>query len=81
MYKELFQFTPGHEGYYGPFGGAFIPEILHETIAELQATFAAAQADPTFWDEYVRVMTSYSCRPTPLTHLENLSQQLGGAQL
>jgi tryptophan synthase beta chain len=81
MYKELFQFAPGHEGYYGPFGGAFIPEILHETIAELQAAFAAAQADPTFWEEYVRVMTSYSCRPTPLTHLANLSQQLGGAQL
>ena len=81
MYKELFQFTPGHEGYYGPFGGAFIPEILHETIAELQTAFATAQADPTFWDEYVTLMASYSCRPTPLTHLENLSQQLGGAQL
>ncbi len=54
MYQELFQFPPGREGYYGPFGGAFIPEILHETIDELQAAFAAAQADPTFWDEYVQ---------------------------
>ena len=81
MYKELFQFPPGHEGYYGPFGGAFIPEILHETIDELQTAFATAQADPTFWDEYVTLMASYSCRPTPLTHLENLSHQLGGAQL
>src|SRR4030095_10274259 len=60
MYQELFQFAPGREGYYGPFGGAFIPEILHETIDELQAAFAAAQADPTFWDEYVRLMASYS---------------------
>ena len=81
MYQELFQFPPGREGYYGPFGGAFIPEILHETIDELQAAFAAAQADPTFWDEYVRLMASYSCRPTPLTRLDNLSEQLGGAQL
>ena len=81
MYRELFQFPPGHEGYYGPFGGAFIPEILHETIAELQAAFAAAQADASFWDEYVALMSSYSCRPTPLTHLQNLSQQLGGAQI
>ncbi|MBM3226572.1 MAG: tryptophan synthase subunit beta, partial [Candidatus Tectomicrobia bacterium] len=48
MYKELFQFPPGQIGYYGPFGGAFIPEILHETIDELQTAFAAAQADPTF---------------------------------
>ncbi|MGE3539723.1 MAG: tryptophan synthase subunit beta [Candidatus Tectimicrobiota bacterium] len=81
MYQELFQFLPGREGYYGPFGGAFIPEILHETIAELQAAFAAAQADPTFWDSYVALMSSYSCRPTPITHLANLSQQLGGAQM
>src|SRR3989441_1417797 len=81
MYQELFQFSPGREGYYGPFGGAFIPEILHETIDELTAAFVTAQADPTFWDEYVTLMTSYSCRPTPLTHLYNLSQQLGGAQI
>src|SRR5215471_20489676 len=81
MYQALFQFPPGREGYYGPFGGAFIPEILHETIDELTVAFATAQADPTFWDEYVTLMMSYSCRPTPLTHLHNLSQQLGGAQI
>jgi tryptophan synthase beta chain len=81
MYQELFQFPPGREGYYGPFGGAFISEILHETLDDLKVAFATAQADPTFWDEYVALMTSYSCRPTPLTHLCNLSQQLGGAQL
>lgn len=81
MYQELFDFQPGHEGYYGPFGGAFIPEVLHETIGELVAAFAAAQADPTFWESYVALMSSYSCRPTPLTHLENLSQQLSGAQI
>ena len=51
MYQELFQFPPGREGYYGPFGGAFIPEMLHETIDE-RAAFAAAHADPIFWDEY-----------------------------
>src|SRR5215475_5689549 len=81
MYQELFQFSPGREGYYGSFGGAFIPEMLHETLAELRAAFAAAQADLTFWDEYVALMQSYSCRPTPLTHLCNLSQQCGGAQI
>ncbi len=81
MYNELFQFPPGREGYYGAFGGAFIPEILHETIVELQEAFRAAQADPTFWEEYQRLMSSYSCRPTPLTLLENLSRELGGAQI
>ena len=74
MYAELFQFPVGREGYYGQFGGAFIPEILHETIRELTAAFTDAQADPAFWDAYVALMSSYSCRPTPLTHLENLSK-------
>jgi tryptophan synthase beta chain len=81
MYAELFQFPPGREGYYGEFGGAFIPEILYATIQELTEAFAKAQADPTFWEEYVALMASYSGRPTPITHLENLSQRLGGAQI
>jgi tryptophan synthase beta chain len=81
MYTELFQFLPGREGYYGDFGGAFIPEVLHETIHELSEAFATAQADPTFWEEYVALMASYSGRPTPVTYLENLSQRLGGAQI
>ena len=81
MYAELFQFAAGREGYYGPFGGAFIPEILHETVKELTAAFNDAQADPAFWDAYVALMSSYSCRPTPVTHLENLSRDLGGAQI
>ena len=81
MYAELFQFAAGREGYYGQFGGAFIPEILHETIRELTAAFNDAQADRAFWDAYVDLMSSYSCRPTPLTHLENLSKDLGGAQI
>ena len=81
MYAELFQFAAGREGYYGQFGGAFIPEILHETIRELTAAFNDAQADPAFWEAYVALMSSYSCRPTPVTHLENLSTDLGGAQI
>ena len=81
MYAELFQFPNGREGYYGQFGGAFIPEILHETIRELTAAFNDAQADPDFWDAYVALMSNYSCRPTPVTHLENLSNDLGGAQI
>jgi tryptophan synthase beta chain len=81
MYAELFQFPAGKEGYYGEFGGTFIPEVLHETIRELTEAFTEAHTDPTFWDEYVALMASYSGRPTPVTHLANLSHELGGAQL
>jgi len=81
MYEELFQFPPGREGYYGEYGGAFIPEVLHETIYELTQAFEACRADESFWDEYVTLMQHYSGRPTPVTYLENLSAKLGGAQI
>jgi tryptophan synthase beta chain len=81
MYAELFQFPPGKAGYYGEYGGMFIPEVLYATISELTAAFAAASADPAFWDEYVQLMASYSGRPTPVTLLDNLSAQIGGARL
>jgi tryptophan synthase beta chain len=81
MYAELFQFPADREGYYGEFGGAFIPEVLHETIRELTEAFVEAHTDPAFWDTYVALMASYSGRPTPVTYLENLSRQLGGAQI
>jgi len=68
-------------GYYGPWGGAFVPEVLHETFRELREAFGAAQADPAFWEEYVALMSTYSCRPTPLTFAENLTRHLGGARI
>jgi tryptophan synthase beta chain len=68
-------------GYYGHFGGAFIPEILAATFQELGRAFADAKADPAFWAEYADLMATYSCRPTPLTHCANLSAHFGGAQI
>jgi tryptophan synthase beta chain len=68
-------------GYYGPFGGAFIPEILVATFDELVEAFEKAQNDPAFWQEYVEIMSSYSCRPTPLTFAENLTRHFGGARI
>jgi tryptophan synthase beta chain len=78
---ELFQFAPGREGYYGEFGGAFVPEILHETLAELRAVFRDARRDPAFWESYVDVMSTYSGRPTPVTYCGNLTRHFGGARI
>ncbi len=61
-----------NRGYYGEFGGAFIPEILVATFDELVEAFEKAKDDPGFWKEYVELMSTYSCRPTPLTFAENL---------
>jgi len=68
-------------GYYEGFGGAFLPEILIATFDELVETFERAKADPAFWQEYVDIMSTYSCRPTPLTFAENLTGHFGGARI
>jgi tryptophan synthase beta chain len=67
------------QGYFQGFGGAFIPEILHATFEELKQAFDAARSDPSFWREYTELMGEYSCRPTPITFAENLTQHFGGA--
>jgi len=72
---------PEKPGYHGEWGGAFIPEVLYQTFCELNDAFKKAKADPAFWQEYVSLMGTYSCRPTPLTHAENLSRHFGGAQI
>lgn len=70
-----------NRGYYGPFGGAFIPEILTATFDQLVEVFEQAKADPSFWTEYVELMATYSCRPTPLTFAANLTRHFGGARI
>jgi len=68
-------------GYYAGFGGAYLPEILVATFDELVETFGKAKADPAFWPEYMDIMSTYSCRPTPLTFAGNLTRLFGGARI
>ncbi|MCX7820311.1 MAG: tryptophan synthase subunit beta [Brevinematales bacterium] len=69
------------KGYYGEFGGVFIPEILMSTIEELTKAFEEAKEDKEFWEEYERILGNYSCRPTPLTYAENLTKYFGGPKI
>lgn len=68
-------------GYYGEFGGAFLPEILVPTFDELEARFEQIKNDPEFWNRYVSLMSSYSCRPTPLTFARNLTDYFKGPKI
>ena len=68
-------------GYYGDFGGAFLPEILVATFDELERVYTDARNDPLFWYDYERLMSSYSCRPTPITPAPNLTRHFGGARI
>ena len=70
-----------NRGYFNQFGGAFIPEILVPTFDQLEAAYLEAKADPLFWQQYVDLMSTYSCRATPITYAENLTKHFGGAQI
>lgn len=72
---------PDAKGLYGRWGGSYIPEVLHETFQELKNEFTAAKESPSFWQEYKELMSSYSCRPTPLSFAENLTNHFGGAKI
>ena len=78
-WEELL-FGGDRPGYFGPYGGAFVPEILRTTLDELAAAFDSARRDPEFWAAFVDTLGSYSCRPTPLTFLERLSAEVGGGR-
>jgi len=70
-----------NKGYFGQWGGAYIPEVLYETFQELNRVFETARGDASFWQQYVELMSTYSCRPTPLTRADNLSDHFGGARI
>lgn len=67
--------------YYGRFGGVFVPEALVCAVEELNMAFKKADRDPEFYGEFEEILSTYSCRPTPLTPAENLSRRMGGAKV
>jgi len=68
-------------GYHGRFGGAFIPETLGATLEQLTVAFGEVKEDANFWAAYLKLLSTYSCRPTPLTYAENLSRYFGGPHI
>ena len=68
-------------GYFGEFGGRYVPEILLPALTELESMFNDLRDDPSFWQEYLTLTQEFSGRPTPLTPLRRLSKELGGAQI
>lgn len=70
--------VPDQHGYYGGFGGAFIPEILHPVLAELNDAWASARTDTAFQSTLSDLLKHYAGRPTPLTRTERLRERIGG---
>lgn len=68
-------------GYFGRYGGRFVPEVLVPALLELEAAYAEVQADSAFQAELSRLQKSFTGRPTPVYYAENLSRYLSGAQI
>ena len=68
---------PDHEGFFGEFGGRFVPEPLMGACAEVEVAFRDAWASDEFRAEYLALLTDYAGRPSPLTECFNLSRDLG----
>ncbi len=69
------------QGYFGDFGGRFVPEVLIPALDELAAVYAAAKHNPKFQAELNNLATTYSCRPTPLYFCNNLTAKFKGAKI
>ena len=64
-------------GYYGDFGGAFVPEILHRCVQELQSMYLKVLQSPSFREEYSQLLRDYVGRPSPLYRAQRLSARYG----
>ena len=72
---------PDPRGYFGAFGGRFVPETLVAPIEALEAAYREARADESFATELDRLLTHYVGRPTPLWDAARLSVESGGARI
>ncbi|NDW12336.1 tryptophan synthase subunit beta [Bacteroides sp. 214] len=70
-------FLIDENGYYGEFGGAYIPEILHQCVEELQNTYLKVMQSDSFRQEYEQLLRDYVGRPSPLYHAKRLSEKYG----
>ena len=71
------KFHPDKNGYYGQFGGAFIPELLHPNVQELADNYIQIIESEEFQTEYKSLLKDYVGRPTPLYLAKRLSEKYG----
>ena len=75
MNESNSQTLPDERGYFGAYGGRFVPETLIPALDELLAAYESARANPAFQEQLASLQATYVGRPTPLTHARRLSEQ------
>ena len=73
--------APTKQGYFGKYGGKFVPEILIPALEELEEAYAETQDDPAFQKEYHALLQEYVGRPTKLTFADRLTDHYGKAKI
>ncbi|PKM89764.1 MAG: tryptophan synthase subunit beta [Firmicutes bacterium HGW-Firmicutes-12] len=72
---------PNSEGFFGEFGGRFVPEVLESIMADITESYLKLKDDPEFKKELAYLYKHYVGRPSPIFYARNLSEKLGGAQI
>ena len=73
--------VPSAQGYFGRFGGKFIPEALVAAVDEVAAEYEKAKNDPSFAAELEDLLVNYAGRPSPLTEVRRFAEHAGGARV
>ena len=73
--------VPNNKGYFGEYGGRFVPETLMPALKELEKAYFESRKDKSFQKELEELQRAYIGRPTPLYHAKRLSEYLGGAKI
>lgn len=81
MNKSYLESMPDINGFFGKFGGSFIPPILEKPFAEITKAYAELKNSPKFIEELKYVRKHYQGRPTPISFAKNLTQFCGGAKI
>jgi tryptophan synthase beta chain len=81
MYNDItskkMKYTVNERGYYGKFGGAYIPEMLYPNVEELRSNYLKIIEQEDFRKEFDHLLSTYVGRPTPLYHARRLSEKYG----
>jgi tryptophan synthase beta chain len=72
---------PDRRGKFGPYGGRYVPDTLISNLEELEAAYAKARRDPSFWKEFRHYAERYGGRPTPLFFAERWTRRVGGPDI
>ncbi len=80
-FDTYFKHYPDDKGYFGPYGGAYIPDNLKKAMEEIDEAYQTIAQSRQFISELRRIRKEFQGRPTPVSHLERLSNKLGNVQL